>query len=175
MRRYRPDPVEPDKLRLLAEAFRLAPSASNAQPWRLILVDDPAVREQVARATLGPFGSFNTFVPEAPVLAVFVLHRPPLLNQAAQALVARDFTLIDVGLAAAHFCLRATDLGLGTCILGWFDERRIKRLLDVPRGARIGLVITLGYPPADYPARPKHRKPLDDVCRRNVHDGPALP
>jgi len=175
VRRYRPDPVEPDKLRLLAEAFRLAPSASNAQPWRLILVDDPVVREQIARATLGPAGSFNTFVPEAPVLAVLVLQRPPLLNRAAQALVARDFTLIDIGLAAAYFCLRAPDLGLGTCMLGWFNEGRIKRLLDIPRGARIGLVITLGYPPADYPVRPKDRKPLDEVCRRNGYEGPALP
>nr|MCU0236966.1 nitroreductase family protein [Acidobacteriota bacterium] len=62
------------------------------------------------------------------------------------------------GIAAAHFCLQAAELGLGTCMLGWFDEKRIQRLLNVPAGKRIGLLITLGYAAEGYPLRDKVRK-----------------
>ncbi len=64
----------------------------------------------------------------------------------------------DIGIAAAHLCLQAAELGLGKCMLGWFDEKRIKRLLNVPSGKRIGLLITLGYAAEGYPLRNKARK-----------------
>jgi nitroreductase len=172
-RKYLPRPVEPEKLRLLAEAVRLSPSASNVQPWRLILVDEPGRRAGVARATLGPGGSFNTFVDEAPVLFVLALEKPPLLNRVAQAVTDRDFTLMDAGIAAAHLCLQAAELGLGTCMLGWFDEKRIKGLLGIPAGVRIALVITVGYSPDDYPLRPKNRKPIREIVR-SFTDSPEL-
>ncbi len=172
VRQYQPRPVEPEKARLLAEAVRLSPSACNIQPVRLILVDEPVLREQVALATRGPGGTLNTFVPQAPLLAVLAPEKPPLLNRAAEMILRREFTLIDLGVAAAHLCLQAAELGLGTCMLGWFDEGRIRKLLAVPRSVRVGLVIAVGYPPEGYPARPKSRKPAAEICRRN---GYALP
>jgi nitroreductase len=136
----------------------LAPSASNAQPWKLIIVDDPTLKDQVARATFSQSVSFNKFAPEAPVIAVLTIEKAPMLTQIGGWLKKRPFALIDIGIAAAHFCLQATELGLGTCMLGWFDEQAIKQILHIPRTTRIGLVITLGYAIEDYPLHAKTRK-----------------
>jgi nitroreductase len=158
VRKYQDKPVEQEQLQQLVEAVRLAPSASNSQPWKLILVDDPELKDQVARATFSKAISFNKFAPEAPVLAVLTIEKPKLITQIGGWLKKREFPLIDIGIAAAHFCLQAAGLGLGTCMIGWFDEKRIKKLLHIPRTTRIGLVITLGYAAEGYQLRKKVRK-----------------
>jgi nitroreductase len=78
--------------------------------------------------------------------------------------------LIDIGIAAAHFCLQAADLGLGTCMLGFFDESEIKKILHIPRSTRIALLITLGYSADTQPARAKSRKPVEAMSSRNIFD-----
>ena len=158
VRAYADRPVEQEKLDQLIEAVRLAPSASNSQPWKLILVTEPALKDRVARATYSTLVSFNKFVPQAPVLAVLVIEKPKVITQIGARLKDREFSLIDIGIAAAHFCLQATELGLGTCMLGWFDEATIQELLQIPKQKRIGLIITLGYAAADDPIREKIRK-----------------
>jgi nitroreductase len=161
VRQYRQRPVARALLDKLVEAVRLAPSASNAQPWKLIIVDEPELRARVAEATFSKTITFNRFALDAPVIAVMVIESPGLLNQVGALLKKRQFSLIDIGIAAAHFCLQAAELGLGTCILGWFDEKRIKRLLRIPAGRRIGLLVTLGYAAEGYPLREKSRKSPD--------------
>ena len=79
----------------------------------------------------------------------------------------RCFPLIDIGIAAENFCLQAADLGLGTCMLGWFDENSIKKLLNIPRATRIGLLITLGYAAEGYPVRKKGRKNVGEMSSFN--------
>ncbi len=167
MRKYRAASVEGEKLQLLIEAVRLAPSASNSQPWKLIIVDEPELKEKVARATFNRIVSFNSFAPEAPVIAVFTLEKPKLIAQIGGRLKQREFPLIDIGIAAEHFCLQAAELGLGSCMLGWFDETAIQRLLNIPRKTRIGLVITVGYPVEGYPLREKSRKSLKEMSSFN--------
>ena len=167
VRKYANRPVPEETLVRLVEAVRLSPSASNSQPWRLILVTDPALRDRVARATFSRLVSFNRFAPQAPVLAVLVVEKPKVITQIGGRLKDRDFPLIDIGIAASHFCLQAADLGLGTCMLGWFDEAVIRELLHIPASRRIGLVITLGYPADDDQLRPKIRKSVAEMCSRN--------
>ncbi len=167
VRRYDDRPVEADKLNRLIEAVRLAPSASNSQPWKLILVTEPQLKDRVAAATFSSLVSFNSFVPRAPVLAVLVIERPRLITQIGAALKDRDFPLIDIGIAAAHFCLQATELGLGTCMLGWFDEPKVRALLGIPNHKRIGLLISLGYPLPDDPVRTKVRKTREQMAAFN--------
>lgn len=74
---------------------------------------------------------------------------------------------MDIGIAAEHFCLQATELGLGTCMLGWFDESGIKKLLQIPKNKSLALLITLGYPPEAYRQRQKIRKNFEEVVRFN--------
>ncbi len=169
VRTYAARPVEPEKLDQLIEAVRLAPSASNSQPWKLIMVTDPVLKDQVAHATYSTFVAFNRFVPQAPVLAVFVIERPKMITQIGGALNKRDFSLIDIGIAATHFCLQATALGLSTCMLGWFDEKTVQRVLQIPRHKRIGLLISLGYAAEDDLIRTKKRKNKENMSSYNQY------
>ena len=167
VRSYEDKPVEDEKLSQLIEAVRLAPSASNSQPWKLIIVNDHCLKEKVAKATFSSLVSFNKFATQAPALAVLVIEKPKVITQIGSMLKNREFSLIDIGIAAEHFCLQAADLGLGTCMLGWFDETTIKQLLHIPEQKRIGLVITLGYAKAGDPIRKKIRKNFDEMCNYN--------
>ena len=72
---------------------------------------------------------------------------------------------MDIGIAATHFCLQATDLGLGTCIIGWFDEKKVRKLLQIPNKKRIPLLLTVGY--STDKIRKKQRKELDIVYNAN--------
>jgi nitroreductase len=167
VRKYQQKAVEPEKLDALIEAVRLAPSASNSQPWKLILVDDPLTRKQVAEATFSNVVAFNKFALEAPVIAVLTVEPQPVITQLGGWLKKRPYYLIDIGIAAEHFCLRAAELGLGTCMLGWFDEEAIRKILHVPRAIRIGLVITLGYGVEPPSVHAKTRKAVSEMSSRN--------
>jgi nitroreductase len=167
LRSYSPEAVSRAELELLAEALRLAPSASNQQPWKLVFVDEPELKDEVARACFGPTSSFNRFAVQAPVLAVICQERPRLLNRIGTLAKRRDWTLLDIGIAAEHLCLRAVELGLGTCMMGWFDEGRIRLLLRIPASSRVGLVVSIGRPAEADPGRPKVRKPLESILGYN--------
>lgn len=157
VRAYRPDSVPEKALAACLEAARLAPSACNAQPWSFVVIDDPELKERTAAETLLSFTKMNRWAAQAPVIVAVVAERPNWSSQAGAALKNKPFWLVDIGIAAEHFCLQAADLGLGTCMLGWFDESAVKRLLKIPRGKRVPLLITLGYP-VEKESREKQRK-----------------
>ena len=75
---------------------------------------------------------------------------------------------MDIGISAEHFCLQAADLGLGTCMLGWFNENKVKRRLKIPANKRIELVIALGYS-MDDSVPDKKRKPKDQMLSYNKY------
>ncbi|MGL4368498.1 MAG: nitroreductase family protein, partial [Spirochaetota bacterium] len=106
--------------------------------------------------------SFNKFVPDAPVLIAVVTERVNLETRIGAFIKRRPWQLIDLGIAAEHFCLQAWEDGLGSCMIGWFSERAVRRALGVPRSRRIHLLIALGFSD-DMRPRPKKRKPLDAV------------
>ncbi|MBN1838047.1 MAG: nitroreductase family protein [Spirochaetales bacterium] len=166
VRRYLDRPVEREKLARCLEAARLAPSASNAQDWAFVVVDDPELKTALARETIAPLRSFNTFTDQAPVLVVALTVNPKVVTRTLWRAFGRDYGLIDIGIAAEHFCLQAAEEGLGTCMLGWFDGKEIKSLLGIPAGPRVDLVIAVGYA-ADSELAPKRRKPLDKIVSYN--------
>jgi nitroreductase len=166
VRKYIDRPVEKDKIERCLEAARLAPSTSNSQPWKFIVVDDPHLKNAIAREAFGKVLSFNRFALEAPVLVVLVTERGTLTSRFGSKVKDKDFALIDMGIAAVQFCLQATEEGLGTCILGWFDEKGAKMLLGVPAESRVYLMITLGYA-ASGEIRPKKRKRMDEIAYYN--------
>ena len=172
VRKYQDKPVEKEKLRKLIESVRLAPSASNSQPWKLILVYEPKLKNKVAKATFSILVPFNKFALKAPVIAVLTIEKSKFVTEIGSILKKREFSLIDIGIAAEHFCLQAAELGLGTCMLGWFDEKPIKKLLKIPQKIRIGLVISLGYAKEGYPLRKKIRKDIKVMSSFNGYYGP---
>lgn len=168
VRAYESKPVERDKIERCLEAARLAPSACNAQAWTFIVVDDPELKDQLAPCTTGALMPLNHFTHQAPIHVVFVLEPGKISSRAGGLIKQRDFRWIDIGIAAEHFCLQAAAEGLGTCMLGWFNERKIQKLLCIPESRTVALIITLGYP-TSHSTRPRQRKPLGDVVSWNQY------
>ena len=164
-RQYDARPVEPEKIMQCIEAARMAPSACNAQPWKFIVVDEPELKKQLATAITGM--GMNKFVGEASAIVAIALEKPNALSKIGSVLKGKEYILMDIGIVAAHFCLQATDLGLGTCIVGWFDEKKVRQLLQVPNKKRIPLLLTVGYTTAEL--RKKQRKELEVMYSANKY------
>ncbi len=153
VRAYKPDAVEEDKLNQVLEAARLAPTATNAQPFQLIVIHT-AGRE----AELNRIYRKDWFV-QAP-LVIGICGIP------AQGWVRRDgknYTEVDVAIAMDHLILAATDAGLGTCWVAAFDATAAREVLGLPDDVEPIAFTPLGYP-ADQP-RPKKRKALSELVR----------
>jgi nitroreductase len=168
VRGYSSRPVERHKIERCLEAARLAPSACNAQPWTFVVVDQPELKHQLADLTADRLLPLNHWTKQAPVHAVIVIERPNLTSRLGAVIKKRDFAWMDVGIAAEHFCLQAAAEGLGSCMLGWFKEEKVKTLLKIPTAKRVGLIITLGYPANDI-IRPKIRKEMAAMVRWNSY------
>lgn len=168
VRQYSNQPVEREKIERCLEAARLAPSASNGQPWEFIAIDDPQIKEAAAKQTFSNLVSFNRFSLQAPVLIVVISERESMINKIGEKMKDKSFTLIDIGIAVEHFCLQATEEKLGTCILGWFNEKGVKEILTVPQSKRVELIITMGYPQSEE-IRTKKRKELDNIRSYNQY------
>ena len=167
-RQYLPKTVEQEKIEQCLEAARLAPSACNSQPWKFVIVDDPQLKTSIAEKTFGRVMSFNHFTMQAPILAIIVSERQNLTAKIGNIVRKKAFNQMDVAIAAEHFCLAATEQGMGTCILGWFDESAVKKILHIPKQKRIELIITAGYP-ASEEILPKKRKSLDQISSYNKY------
>ena len=136
--------VEPEKLERILEAARLAPSACNAQPWKFVVVTDRELSRKVGKAAAGL--GMNKFAKDAPVHILIVEESANITSLLGGKVKDKHFPLIDVGIAASHIVLAAESEGLGSCILGWFDEKEIKQLTGIPASKRLLLDIIVGYP-----------------------------
>jgi nitroreductase len=164
-RKYIDRPVEREKIERITEAGRLSPSACNGQPWHFVVVDEPALRNEVAAATESVVLRMNSFVKEAPVLIVVVRGKSNFSSRAGDLIKQKDYSLIDIGIATASMVYQATAEGLGTCIIGWVDDKRIRKALGIPSSKRVELVITAGY--TESRLREKSRKPPENVITYN--------
>lgn len=163
-RKYESRPVGREMVMKCLEAARLAPSACNSQPWKFVVVDDVALLPQMGAAAAGM--GMNGFAREVPVIVAVVLEKMNLTARIGSVIKDKEYSLLDVGIAVEHFCLQAAELGLGTCIMGWFDEKKVKKLLGI-KGKRVPLLISLGYPAGE--TRKKARKSLEEMSSWNQY------
>ncbi len=163
IRRFLPDPVEREKILACVEAARLAPSAENAQPARFLVIDEPALKEKLAGEAFSGIYGMTQFAAHAPVLVVVLAVRDNLLHRLGGSLQGTPFYLLDVGIAGEHFVLKAEDQGLATCWVGWFDARRVRKVLRIPRTYKIAALFPLGYAASRPPAETK-RKALAEIA-----------
>lgn len=157
--------VEPEKLERILEATRLAPSACNAQPWKFVVVTDKELAVKVGKATAGL--GMNKFAKDAPVHILIIEESANITSVLGSKIKDKYFPLIDLGIAAAHISLAAESEGLGSCILGWFDEKEIKRLTGIPMSKRLLLDVVIGYPAKEK--RKKSRKAKEKVISYNAY------
>lgn len=162
VRSYSDMPIEREKLNRCLEAARLSPSACNSQPWRFIVVDNPELKDKIARSTFSEVVSFNKFSLTAPALVVVTASKGNLKTKVGQMITNIPYYLIDIGIAAEHFCLQAVEEGLGTCLIGWFNEKQIRNHLSIPKNEMVSLVIAIGYPKLEN-IRTKNRKPVEEI------------
>ena len=158
-------PVEREKLERILEAARLAPSACNAQPWKFVVITDSELSVKVGKATAGL--GMNKFAKDAPVHILVVEESMNITSFLGAKIKDKYFPLVDIGIAAAHITLAAESEGLGSCILGWFDEKEIKKLTGIPANKRLLLDIIIGYPVKEK--RKKSRKPKDKIVSYNQY------
>jgi len=156
-RRYDTRSVEKEKLERIIEAARMSPSANNAQPWKFIVVTDRNLIQKIADAASVKLLGMNSFVAQAPVQIIVVREQADIQTRAASVMKKRDYSLIDIGIASENICLQAEAEGLGSCMIGWFDEKSVKKFLGIPGSKRVELIITLGYSISSK--REKKRKP----------------
>ena len=150
--------VEEEKLQAILRAAQLAPSACNGQPYHITLCRGETAR-QVAKATMGM--GMNKFAADAP--ALLVLSEKPYVKTAALGAKVKgnDYRSMDIGIAAAYITAEAAAQGLGSCMLGWLDDEKIRAICDLDSPVR--LVITLGYAREGDKLRQKKRKSLDEL------------
>ena len=164
-RAYSDKPIEEEKILQCIEAARMAPSACNSQPWKFIVINDVELKKKVAQTTANRLLPINHFTNQAPIHIVLVNEGSNFTASLGNKIKNRDFSLIDVGIAAEHFCLQAAELGLGTCMIGWFNEKELKSLLNIPKSKRPELIITLGY--SNDSLRDKKRKKIEKILSFN--------
>ena len=160
-RSYNPErEIEAEKLEKILNSARLAPSACNGQPYQITVCRGEAAK-QVAKATQGM--GMNKFTSDAPVLLV-ISEMPYVASAAFGAKVKKnDYRSIDIGIVTAYITAEAAAQGIGSCILGWLDDEKIREICSLEEPVR--LVITLGYPKDDDKLRPKKRKDMDELVK----------
>ncbi len=163
VRKYLDKSISRKALLECLEAARLAPSACNAQPWKFIIIDNKDAIKSLSKNICHTVFSFNKFIAEAAALVIVISDKQGFLRKAAGKLKGTDYYLIDIGIACQHLTLQAEELGIGSCWIGWFDEKKLKQTLNLSKRSKIDIVICLGYSDSQ-PAKPKSRKPLNQVA-----------
>ena len=166
IRRYLETPVEPEKLRACLEAARIAPSAHNAQPWRFIVLDDPALKDVVTAHAFTGIYRTSRFAAKAPVLMVLLARKTFVAHQLGARFQRLPYYFVDLGIAGEHVVLQAEELGLATCWMGWFNRGRLRRALKIPRRFKIVALMPLGYA-EKRPTREPPRKTYDEIVTFN--------
>ena len=169
VRKYSAKPVPREVMDRCLEAARLAPSACNSQPWFFIVADDEKLKSTLARSAFSGVYSMNSFAKDAPVLIVVVTERSNYIARLGGYFKGVQYSLIDIGIACEHLVLQAEEEKLGTCWLGWFDEKAAKRILGLPKDKKIDIIISMGYP-EEAAGADRPRKSLEEIRRFNYRE-----
>jgi nitroreductase len=159
-RAYRNDPVPTEMIEKCLEAVRYAPTACNKQSWKFIVAQGER-KERLVRDALGGIPVPNRWAVEAPVMVVIAMRLDLITHRIGARIKDIDYHLVDAGIAGEHFVLQATELGLGTCWIGWFNKKAVKTILSLPASWDVPAMITLGWPAEPSPE--KNRKSIEEI------------
>ncbi len=144
-RDYSEAPVPDELIANCLEAARLAPSACNKQPWRFVIVKDCGLRKSLCSGGLLP-GLPMPWIKKSPVIVILCAETSIFTHSLAPLISKVQYHLIDIGIAGEHFVLAAEAQGLGTCWIGWFNGKKVRRILNLPHSLKVLSLISLGYP-----------------------------
>ena len=170
VRKFSDKPVEREKINACLEAARLAPSACNSQPWHYIVIDDPQVKEKFCAEVFTGVYAMSKWVATAPVIVAVVSDRGNFTSRLGNFFRRTEFYLVDQGISGEHFVLRAHDLGLGTCWIGWLDSDKAEKFFKLPEGHKIEHLFAVGYPaPKAAQAKEHPRKSFEEIVSYNKY------
>ncbi len=180
IRKFKPDPIPEEKIRLLLDSARLAPSGTNTQPWRFIIVKDNDTKKKVQEAAHN-----QRHVKSAPIIIVccadlkafkgFPERVDELIESGAlpertrevfipylkkgMSTVTKDALMVaaaaNVAIAVEHIVLQAVEIGLGTCWVRWYEDNKVKEILDIPEHVEVMALLPVGVPDEDPAQRPR--------------------
>ena len=161
VRAFADRPVSREDIVAIGEAARVAPSACNSQTWRFVAVTDRDRIDRLCNEAMRPVIP-NRWLSQAPLVIAGCSKLDIVANRIGKGVTGIEYFQIDLGIAMEHMVLKATELGLGTCWIGWFKESRVKQILEIPTHVRVMALLAVGYP-ADGPIPERSRKPLDKI------------
>ncbi len=162
IRRFNDRPVAKEDILTCLEAARLAPSAENAQPWRFLVLSDPDVKNRFAGQVFTGVYKVSRFAAKAPVLILIMTRLNIITHRLGRWYQDIPFHLIDIGIAGEHLVLQAEELNLGSCWMGWFNNRKARKFFNIPRKYKITALLALGYYDKK-PSRERKRKSMDEI------------
>lgn len=162
VRRFLDKPVEREKVLTCLEAARVAPSASNVQPWRFLVIDDPELIRRFGREAFSGIYYPTKFAAKAPLIIVILARLDIIANRIGKEIQNINFYYIDIGIAGEHIVLQAEELGLGTCWIGWFNPRKTRKFFKIPRKYKVVALMAMGYY-QKKPSRERKRKRLEQI------------
>ncbi len=151
-------PVEDGKINAILESTIVSPSACNSQPYHFTICKGEKAKE-IAKATQSM--GMNKFTADVPVMIVISEDNYNKTASIGSKLKNNDYRSIDIGIATAYLTAEATVQGLGTCILGWFDDKKIRSICGLKNPVR--LVVALGYAKEGSAVPPKKRKSYNEL------------
>ncbi len=170
VRAYAPRPVPREMVLQCLEAASRAPSACAVRPWRFLVVDDPGLKERLAKAAFSGIYSATRFAAAAPVLIVLLTRFDWFVQGAGRQIQGTHYHLLDAGIAGEHLVLRATELGLGTCWIGWYNRRKVRKVLEIPWRYRICALVALGWPAEEIKLHERTAKSAHQIAAFNSAD-----
>lgn len=162
-RNYIERKVSEEDIKSILEAARLAPSACNKQPWRFAVVNDKEIKTKLIKE--GCLVGINMdWAIKASTIIVLGINKSLITHKIAPQISKVDYSLIDIGIAGEHIVLQATELGLGTCWIGWIKPDKIRKIVSWEKEIKPVSLISVGYPSED-PQKPKQRFPLEELVK----------
>ena len=157
VRNFEDKDVSDEQIQKLLEAVKWAQSWANTQCWEIVVVRDPGTKAKL-QETMGKGNPATKAITAAPVLlAVCGKLQSAGYYKGQVTTKFGDWFMFDLGIATQNLCLAATDLGLGTVVVGLFDHDKAKEILGVPEGYEVVVLLPVGYP-AKIPSAPKRRE-----------------
>ncbi|HAY39441.1 MAG TPA: NAD(P)H nitroreductase [Desulfobacteraceae bacterium] len=155
-------PVNEKDIISIIEAARLSPSACNSQTWRFIFVTHREIIRKICHEAMRPVIP-NKWLEQAPLVIVGCSQLDVIANRVGARVTGIEYYQIDLGIAMEHMVLKATELGLGTCWIGWFDETHVKGILGIPKKIKVSALLAVGYP-KEAPVKKRKRKPTEKIA-----------